>query len=144
MLRTGASKGQCDMSERALTENEIVSADPVVEAIAKTIHKWMTEGDMVLSEVGVRDPELEKLPVHLGYIYRLTGDWKGWNHVSNVKPVEVHEENRRVDALEDRAFQLLNIVLESQKRRMIDKLEGDELDASAESVVAEIITGISS
>lgn len=132
------------MSTRAPTENELVSADPVVEAIARTIHEWMTEGDMVLSEFGERDPELGRLPKHPPYIYRLTGDWKGWNHVSTVKSVEVHEENRRVDALEDRAFQLLNIVLESQRRRMIDKLESDELDASAASVVAEVVTGISS
>ena len=131
------------MSTRVPTVNEIVSAEPVLEAIEKTICEWMTEGDMVCSEVGVRDPELGALPVHLGYVYRLTGDWKGWNHVSHVKPVEVHEENRRVDALEDRAFQLLNVVLECQKHRMIDKLENDELDASAASVVAEIITGVS-
>ena len=84
------------MSTRAPTENELVSADPVIEAIARTIHEWMTEGDMDLSEFGERDPEL--LPKHLGYIYRLTGDWKGWNHISTVKPVEAYEENRRVDA----------------------------------------------
>ena len=131
------------MSTGAPTENEIVSADPVVEAIARTIHEWMAEGGMALSEFGESDPELGRVPAHPGFIYRLNGTWEGWNSISKVKSVEDYEVNRRADALEDRAFQLLNIVLESQRRRMIDKLEGDELDASTASVVAEIITGIS-
>ena len=112
------------------------SDEPEIEKIAMLIHDWMTEGDM-------DHPEHEGLPLHPEYVYRLTEDWDGWNHLFGTAPDdhETYETHRRLDMLEDRAFGLLSIVLVNQRRRAEAMAKRGEIDMSA---ATEIITGLTS
>lgn len=121
------------MDTRNTPEHGNGSDESEMDEIAKVIHAWMTEGDMDHPEHGI--------PLHPEYVYRLTGDWKGWNHLFNTTPddQETYEEHRRLDVLEDRAWGVLVVVLANQRRRAEAKAASGEIDIS---VAREIITGL--
>lgn len=70
--------------------------------IEEILSEWRNHGEETLKQaVG--------MPRHPEYIYRLTGDWQGWNHMFGVLPEDVvnYRQNLEQDRLEDEAFRRL-------------------------------------
>ena len=71
--------------------------------ITDIIKSWEDEGHES------RGGEDSKLPRHPGYVYRLAGDWPGWNTFLAIdKTADAYEEHERIDRLEDEAFKIMH------------------------------------
>lgn len=69
------------------------------ELISEVIGEWAADGHRASPEGMPHHPEL---------VYRISGDWKGWNDFFDVpEDHESYAENRAQDALEDDVFALL-------------------------------------
>ena len=58
-----------------------------------------------------------KLPAHPEFVYRLSGEWKGWNDFLSVTPDQPHwKENLTSDISEECAFHILHSVAELRRQ----------------------------
>ena len=70
--------------------------DELDEQVERVIQDWLEEGTAI---------GRESMPIHPEFVYRMSGDWTGWNQFCGVKPDDVaFEENRLTDVVEDVAF----------------------------------------
>ena len=147
----------CELSERTIiraenSENihldtaQIIAANLDVQVIdlieddsdqpiINMMSMWLQEG-------GVPASVRSDMPSHPEYVYRLSGDWKGWNHFLDLNHddpeyKEYYEAHLRMDRLEDRTFRLMSIVFKYQMEKLREKVESGEID---ERVGLEIIT----
>ncbi len=68
------------------------------------IQTWLKEG---------RDGKPGEVPAHPEFEYRLTGEWKGWNHFYGVSPDQPDwKENRFYEIFEDSAFRIVESMAE--------------------------------
>ena len=106
--------------------------DNTDQAIGNIIESWFAKGTQAHST----HPHL---PLHPEFIYRLSGEWRGWNDFLGIDTDDQEfDTHRRIDEVEDRAFLLVSIVLKHQKRRLQRKVESAEIDMA---VGMEILTG---
>jgi hypothetical protein len=68
------------------------------QRIEEIIQEWEKEG-------GDSHPEEPRLPLHPEFFYRISGEWKGWNHFLNT-PISSHhyQENLAADEIENKAW----------------------------------------
>ena len=67
--------------------------------VQQTVREWKTEG-----EEGFDMGDGKFIPKHPGYIYRLSGDWKGWSDFLDSTDLE----NVLQDVIEDEAWKRIN------------------------------------
>lgn len=83
--------------------------EAVMELAQQTVLSWLARG-RDLHRAG--EPDSQRMPVHPELVYRLGGEWKGWNHFlgtdGNAPEADTH---RRIDALEDHLFELVGTVM---------------------------------
>ena len=71
-------------------------SDNLEKDIQRLIGEWISFGEESMSN---------RLPVHPGYVYRLSGEWQSWNDFLGVKEFdEAYDENLRADLIENEAF----------------------------------------
>jgi len=120
--RAIASALEVDLEELIADDSEAL--EPIVDA-------WFRDGDRSV-------PDHPGLPQHPEYVYRLSGDWQGWNGFLGVDPgAPEYAHHERIDAIEDRAFRLVSIVLGHQMRRLRRRVESGDID---EDIGLEIIS----
>jgi len=106
-----------DEADRSITPKEVAqerseeAIEPPLEAelgpsdekmVRDIIKKWKMHGDKLH-----KDPALKKegIPRHPEYVYRLDGQWRGWNHFLGTEEADPrYAENEMMDGLEDIAF----------------------------------------
>ena len=87
------------------------SLENTLSKIGATMQEWLENGDADHPEFETDDGV--KLPLHVGYVYRLTGEWKSWNKACGVDPDKnpaAYAENLYHDAIEDCAWRLIQFM----------------------------------
>ena len=97
---------------------------PEVRLIIRT---WLNEG---------YDGMDAKLPAHPEFLYRLSGDWKGWNEFLGVTPEKPEwKENRMKDIHEDCAFFVVEALVALERLKTLEEsvppASADELPSQA-------------
>ena len=77
--------------------------DPDLESqISEVMRIWQDEGNSPHTDPDMR---AQNLPLHPEYLYRLSGEWTGWNAFLGVMPDDdSYAENAYLDSIEDLAF----------------------------------------
>ncbi len=124
------------------------AAPGVAEGRVDAIDVWLDQIKAVLSEWSLEggesatDPDLGKMLAHPEYVYRLSGNWPGWSEfltVSSDSDAEEYEANRIQDALEDKAFDILSILLDAQSNRAMAEIDAGLADRK---VILRILMGV--
>jgi len=70
-----------------------------------TADEWRMSGEDLHKEPEMRE---KRLPRHPGFVYRNSGDWKGWNHFLGVTDTnsEEYRINEQTDKLEAAAYKI--------------------------------------
>ena len=83
--------------------------DHFLAEMRSIIQQWLEEG---------HDANEKGLPAHPEFIYRLSGDWKGWNHLLAVSPEQQEwEEHISRDRSEGCAFQIVEALVLVERAR---------------------------
>jgi hypothetical protein len=71
-----------------------------MKSIDEVISEWKAHGEDTFDADGII------MPAHPEYVFRLTGEWTGWNDVCGVQEGdEQYEYNLAVDAIENAAWE---------------------------------------
>lgn len=97
-----------------------VQIEMVMERAKQIVLEWLTK------DSGFHD----ELPAHPEFVYRITGDWQGWNHFLDVEVGTTdYDANAREDALEDGLFDVMKMILhysQCMKRKNCTVAENSE------------------
>ena len=73
-------------------------SDTQAATVIAVIDLWKREGTNM-------HPSLDGMPLHPEFVYRRTGEWKGWSDFLGCEP---SDENAAQDAIENKAWALLS------------------------------------
>ncbi len=87
----------------------------VMELAMQSAYWWLIQGHKPRPS---SDPNTQGLPAHPELIYRVSGEWKGWNDFLGTAPnIPEFDLHKRYDALEDGLFRLVDMVLHHSRER---------------------------
>tara|TARA_B100001540_G_C15262207_1_gene397551 strand:+ start:154 stop:396 length:243 start_codon:yes stop_codon:yes gene_type:complete len=71
----------------------------VEQQLTEILNIWLSDGNTMCRNINI--------PQHPEFIYRKSGDWKGWNDFLGVSPSSVEwNQNKEQDELEDSVWKL--------------------------------------
>ncbi len=119
-----------DFSELGLSEWEL---------IGRIVQAWFRDGSKTTSIPGAGEQ-----PLHPGYVHRLASCWPGWSAMADGWPDKdkdpaTIEALRAKDALESKAFGVLQFIVFHQMNRALEELKNGPIE---ESGIMRILTGV--
>ncbi|MCY4488320.1 MAG: hypothetical protein OXF11_14570 [Deltaproteobacteria bacterium] len=100
----------------------LADVEAFLDAVREIIRTWLNEG---------YDDVNGQLPLHPEFVYRLSGDWTGWNQFRRLPPDHPQwKENLSRDIIEQSAFQIVESMAELEL--CSEPVAADQADPSKE------------